>query len=404
MERDTARAFAVLLAVQKYNEEENGFNLVFLLNYYLTQMKAASSVKFVFSEFKGFLGFLKIYLKDKIIISSALFEGSKNVVVKNVLIKRGKRNRLFLHASAMALLTLGVIVSPFIADSNPFSPQNNKSNVLEGNSETSYLASIDVFQTQISNVRDEIITYEVQKGDTISTIAKKFAVSEDTIKWANNLINDNITVGDELQILPTTGIAHKVAQGDTVYSIAKKYQINAQGIVDFPFNDFANPQTFSLVTGQIVIVPNGIKPSEQAQPQYARQTYIATGPTTLSDSGFTWPLRGEISQFFSWYHKAVDILSPIGTPIVSSTNGNVAGVFVGGWNGGYGTHIIIQGDNGYQTLYAHMSAVNVSTGQTVSAGKTIIGWVGMTGRTTGAHVHFEVRGNGDIFNPMAFLR
>lgn len=326
------------------------------------------------------------------------------MVVKNVLIKRGKRNRLFLHASAMVLLTLGVIISPFIADSNPFSSQKNSANTFESGDQVSYLASGDVFQTQLSNVRDEIITYEVQKGDTLSTIAKKFAITDDTIRWANNISGDNITVGDSLKILPTTGISHKVESGDTVYSIAKKYQTNAQGIVDFPFNDFANPQTFSLVTGQIVIVPNGIKPSEQAQPQYVQRSYIAQGPTSLSGAGFTWPIHGEVSQFFSWYHKALDITSPIGTPIAAATNGQVAQVYVGGWNGGYGTHVIIQGDNGYQTLYAHMSAVNVSVGQSVSAGKTVVGWVGMTGRTTGPHVHFEVRGNGDIFNPMAFLR
>lgn len=366
-------------------------------------MKAASSVKFLFSEFGAFLSFLKIYLKDKIVIISTLFEGSKNVVVKNVLIKRGKRNRLFLHASAMVLLTLGVIVSPFIADSNPFSTQKDNSSTFQGSQEASSLASGDVFQTQVSNVRDKIITYEVQKGDTLSTIAKKFAINEDTIKWANDLTSDNITVGDQLKILPTAGISHKVESGDTVYSIAKKYQVNPQGIVDFPFNDFANPQTFSLVTGQIVIVPNGVKPSQQAQPQYVRQTYIASGPTSLSDSGFTWPIHGEVSQFFSWYHQALDIISPVGTPIASATNGRVTEVYVGGWNGGYGTHVIIQGDNGYQTLYAHMSGVNISVGDTVAAGKTVIGWVGLTGRTTGSHVHFEIRGNGGFFNPMAFL-
>ena len=336
---------------------------------------------------------------------SNIFEKNKNVIVKSVLIKRGKRNRFFLHVSAMAVLSIGVLISPFITQSNPFSENKNLLSFAQGIAgEEKSLEPQDVFQTQASDKpRSEIVTYTVQKGDTITGIAKKFGISEDTIKWQNDLKSDYITVGDTLQILPVSGMAHKVVAGDTVYTIAKKYSANAQAIVDFPFNDFADPQTFSLVTGQIIIVPDGVQPA--AAPTYiARQTYIPTGPVVISGAGFTWPVRGTMNQYYSWYHKGIDIGAPVGTPIIAAQSGVIVEAASGGWNYGYGTHVIISGDNGYQSMYAHMSALNVGAGQTVVAGSTVVGWVGLTGRTTGAHLHFEVRSGEALLDPLSFLR
>lgn len=362
------------------------------------------AVSYTKSEFASFMLFLSSYTKEKVMFFSNIFEKNKNTVVKSILIKRGKRNRFFLHVSAMAVLSLGVLISPLITEQNPFSENEDLLSFAQDiSSEQQNLAPQDVFQTQLSEKpRAEIITYTVQKGDTLSGIAKKFNVSEDTLRWRNGLRNDSITVGDTLEVLPVTGVAHKVTSGDTIYSIAKKYSTNPQGIVDFPFNDFADPQTFSLVIGQTVVVPEGVQP--QAQPTYvARRSYTPTGPVVISGAGFTWPLRGAMNQYFSWYHKAVDIGAPVGTPVVAAHSGTVSYAIAGGWNYGYGTHVIITGSNGYQTLYAHMSGLNVSSGQFVSAGSTVVGWVGMTGRTTGPHLHFEVRSGGGLLNPLSFL-
>ena len=362
------------------------------------------NLKYLKSEFASFLLFLSSYSKEKIMFFSNIFEKNKNNVVKSILIKRGKRNRFFLHVSAMAVLSLGVLISPLITSENPFSENENLLSFAQDiSTEQQNLAPQDVFQTQLSDKpRSEIITYTVQKGDTLSGIAGKFGVSEDTLKWQNSLRGDSITVGDTLEVLPVTGVAHKVTSGDTIYSIAKKYNSNPQAIVDFPFNDFADPQTFSLVVGQTVIVPEGVQP--QAQPTYiARRTFIPTGPVVVSGAGFTWPVRGTMNQYYSWYHKAIDIGSPVGTPVVAAQSGTVSYAIAGGWNYGYGTHVIISGDNGYQTLYAHMSGLNVSAGQNVVAGSTVVGWVGLTGRTTGAHLHFEVRSGGGLLNPLGFL-
>lgn len=309
-----------------------------------------------------------------------------------------------MHIAAMGVLGIGVIVSPFLAETYPIF-SGDKVNALQISSPTSsesIVVDADIFQTNISlKPRDKIIDYRVEKGDTLSTIAEKFGISTETVRWANDLTNDNITVGDSLKIIPVTGIAYKVAKGESVYSIAKKLDSEPQKIVDFPFNDFANPETFSLVEGQILIVPDGVKPAEQ--PTFRRQVYIASGPVTISGLGFTWPIRGVVSQFAAWYHMAIDIVASIGSPVVAAQNGVVSGVSVGMWDSGYGTSVYVKNGD-VETHYAHLGGVNVSVGQSVSAGSTVLGWIGMTGRTTGPHVHFEVIKAGVLVNPLSYLQ
>ncbi len=356
--------------------------------------------------FPVFLGVFSAYLKSKLVGFSIIFESNKNILVRFFMMKRGRYSRPFLHLSALAVLTVGVIVAPFLASTYPvFSQNSTNSAVISSSAAQSIVVGENVFQTNISQKpRDKVITYTVQKGDTISTVAQKFGISTETIKWANDLTSDSLAVGDTLSILPVTGVAYKVASGDTVYTIAKKFNTDPQKIVDFPFNDFANPETFSLVTGQILIVPDGIKPSEQLY--YKPQVYIAQGPssTSFSGSGFTWPVHGIVTQFASWYHMALDIAAPYGTPIVAAKSGTVASVSTGSWDYGYGNDVIVDHGGGYKSLYAHMEAVNVSAGQHVVGGSTVIGWIGLTGRTTGPHVHFEIRVNNVTQNPLPFLQ
>lgn len=368
--------------------------------------KHFSNATYLTKEFKDFSVFFNSYLKEKTFLYSSHFERNKNIVVKTILIKRGKRNRVFLHASTIGVLTAGVVISPFISQADLFTGQPTSIYAQNIQQDALSLTPDNVFRTDASEKpRDEIMDYTVQKGDTVSTIAKKFAISEDTIRWANGLKNDKITVGDQVKILPVTGVSHKVERGDTVYSIAQKYDTNPQVIVDFPFNDFANPQTFSLVEGQIVIVPDGIMPDERpSAPRRTQPRYIASpGNQQVFGSGFAWPINGTMNQYFSWYHPGLDLGASTGTPIVAAQSGTVVAVYTSGWNSGYGSHVIIQG-GGYTTLYAHMSQVAASVGQSVTAGQSVIGYVGSTGRSTGPHLHFEVRGAGGNVNPLNFLQ
>lgn len=363
-------------------------------------------IKFVSRELREFFGFFFYYLRKKVLIFSFRFEKHKNILVKFFLMKRGRYNRPFLHLTTMGVLLFGVLIAPFLADTFPIF--SSRASVLDlatdSANKQSILVGEEVFQTAISaKPRDKIVTYTVEKGDTLSSIAKKFGISEDTITWENNLTGDSLTIGQELDILPVSGIAHKVYAGDTVYSIAKKYATDAQKIVDFPFNEFAgNGESFALVTGQILIVPDGIKPSEQQN--FRPQVFIAQGPVPVASGGFTYPVRGGISQFFSWYHPGLDITAPYGTPIVASHNGTVVEIHTGTYDGGYGNNVYISNGNGIVSHYAHMMAVNVSVGQQVTGGSSVIGWIGMTGRTTGPHVHFEIRVNGATVNPLSYIR
>lgn len=345
------------------------------------------------------------YLKKKVIVLSIFFEKNKNILVRLFTIKRGRYNRPFLHISAMGVLAIGVIVSPFLADTFPiFSPNSSRSlDIAQAATKQSIVIGENVFETRKSDKpRDKVLIYTVQKGDTISTIANKFDVSQDTIRWANDLTNDNITVGDELKILPVTGLEYKVQRGESVYSIAKKLDTDPQKIVDFPFNDFANSETFALVEGQRLIVPDGVKPSEQ--PFIKRQVFIAEGPLSVYASGFTWPVHGIVTQFSSWYHTAIDIAASLGTPVVAAQSGTITQVDQGTWDGGYGTNLWISNGDGLESHYAHLSGVNVSVGEKVTRGSTVIGWIGMTGRTTGPHVHFEIRKSGVLVNPLSYLQ
>lgn len=364
-----------------------------------------NSLKKLAGEFKDFNSFLFSFLKAKVVRSSLYFEKNKNSLVKLFMVKRGRYNRLFLHFSTIGVLGIGLITAPFLASTYPvFSANTEEDLIIDSKTEKSQPIAVDddVFHTKISQKpRDKIIEYRVERGDTVSTIAQKFGISEDTIRWENNMSNDNITVGDTLRILPVTGMAYKVSSGESVYTIAQKLDTNPQQIVDFPFNEFANPETFSLIEGQILIVPDGIKPSAP-RPVAPKRTYIAQGPTSVSSTGLAWPLTGGISQYASWYHMAIDITNAVGTPIVAAQSGTVTKALVGTWDGGYGTNVMVD-NGGVKTLYAHLSSVNVSVGDTVEAGKTVIGWVGMTGRTTGPHLHFEVYKNGVLVNPLSYL-
>jgi murein DD-endopeptidase MepM/ murein hydrolase activator NlpD len=307
----------------------------------------------------------------------------------------------------MGVLSVGILIAPFLADTYPIFAA--KSPVFAQQSDRQSATTIevgqDVFETELSQKpRDKVITYSVEKGDTVETIAKKFGISSDTIRWANDINSaDFLSIGQELKILPVTGIVHKVAPGETIYSIADKYNTSAQGIVDFPFNTFADPETFAMIAGQMVIVPGGVAPSEQ--PTYIRkpEVYIATGTAPIGSNGWYFPVEGVISQYASWYHMALDIAGPIGTPVYAAYSGTVTGVSLGGWDSGYGNNVWVINPDGVATHYAHLNGANVSVGQNVVGGQTIVGFRGNTGRSTGPHTHFEVRVNGSLVNPLTYV-
>jgi len=354
-----------------------------------------------YSNLKFFLTELFAYLSTKLKFLFIRFENGKNVFVTGLYKKRGKYAKRFVHSGMAGLAAFGMIIAPVVAQEFPgksVDPWNtpSPSSVLSASTEEQ-----DTTTLISDKLRDKILEYEVKEGDTVSSIADKFGISTDTMRWQNNLTKDTIKVGRILEILPVTGISHKVQKGDTVYSMAKKYDASPQSIVDFPYNSFVNDETFELAVGQMIIVPDGVKPAEKAVAPRIRQLTPDAG-TVVASGVFVWPASGSISQTFSWYHPGDDIANKSGPDILAADSGRVV---VAGWvdNFGYGNRVIIDHGNGYRTLYAHMAKVYVTPGQMVKRGDPI-GKMGSTGRSTGTHLHFEVSLNGVRLNPLSVLR
>lgn len=233
---------------------------------------------------------------------------------------------------------------------------------------------------------DEISVYEVKKGDTITEVAKLFNVSANTIVWANNLKSKTIAPGDILVILPITGIKHTVKKGDTVATLAKKYKADVDDIAKY--NGLLADA--SLVIGATVVVPDG--EIEVVAPVKAKAKVASVKKYTTTTVGFlSRPLVGGRKTQGLHGNNAVDIGATPGTPIVAAASGRAIVAKMGGYNGGYGNMVIISHEKGIQTVYAHMQDVYIVQGQAVTQGQ-VIGEVGNSGRSSGPHLHFEVRG------------
>ncbi|MBI4058582.1 M23 family metallopeptidase [Candidatus Gottesmanbacteria bacterium] len=326
-------------------------------------------------------------------------EGKKDILVTMLVAKRGLYQRPFLHASFFVLAIGGVVGVPIIANNYTVSAQDQLASYTPPSAVLSSFDDQGTLTQESEKPRDKIWTHTVRDGETLGTIAEVYRVSIESIKWANpTLKDDKLSIGQKLEIPPVTGIVHKVKKGESIYSIAKKYQTDAQNILNFPFNDFADLDTFALTAGQTLIVPDGVMP--EAKPVQTPKLLAQAG-TSAGNGQFIWPINGIISQRPVSYHMALDIANPALPPILASDGGTVVGVEKQKY--GYGWHVIIDHFNGFQTLYAHLSDIYVTVGQNVTKG-AIIGQVGSTGRSSGPHLHFEIRKNGVALNPLGFLQ
>lgn len=258
--------------------------------------------------------------------------------------------------------------------------------------------------------RDEIILHAVQPGESIGTIADKYGISINTILWANNLTTRSyIRPGDQLKILPTSGLIHKIIKGDNLVKIAKLYKAQESEIIK---TNKLQANGTDIVIGEELIIPGGTKPQpvvtyKPPARQYQQLETISAPPASSNaspgSSGYIWPAGvHHITQYFSWRHTGLDIAGPVGTPLYAAKAGTVIRSQCG-WNGGYGCHIVIDHGSGMTTLYGHASRLFVAVGDVVEQGQTIAA-MGSTGRSTGPHVHFEVRINNKRLNPLTYVR
>lgn len=360
-------------------------------------------------DFLSYLVFLRFYLRKRGYSNFSKFEIIKDFVVDLLYKKRGKYARPFLHFGTIGLIFVVIIFGPIILQQSEQSEQGKAATSGILSSAAAYNQNFSTLQAEeVRQYRGgEIISHTVQEGEMLSSIAERYGLDVSTILWENNMSDkDKIKPGQQLSILPVDGIKHKVKRGETIYSIGKKYGLegsSVQAIVDYPFNEFMNDETFELANGQYLIVPGGIKKETQVTVTRKIGTIDWTGDAgAVSATGqFIRPARGRITQGYSFYHKAIDIAERSGGPIIAADSGTVVAA---GWDpSGYGNKVVLDHGNGYQTLYAHLSVIQVRVGQRVNRGD-VLGQMGSTGRSTGTHLHFEIRQGGVLLNPLSFVR
>lgn len=283
-----------------------------------------------------------------------------------------------------------------------------------------------VHTTIPSRPRQEVVKYVVEEGDTIFGIAENFGLEPETILWGNYyiLLDDPhaLQPGQELNILPVNGTYHEWQQGEGLNGISSYYGVKPEDIINYPANnldiaaigDFANP---NIPPGTWLIVPSGRREFvswsaplgvTRENPAYAR--VLGPGACDAISGGavgygtFVWPSNKHYLSGFDYSpnanHWGIDIAGNEGEGVYATD----AGVIVySGWNNyGYGNMILIDHGGGFQSLYAHLSGLNVLCGQSVGQGD-VIGAIGNTGRSSGAHLHFEIMTSSYKANPWDLL-
>ena len=256
-----------------------------------------------------------------------------------------------------------------------------------------------------------VASYTVQPGDALFSIAAQFNIKPETLMWANDDIlkgsPDSLRIGQVFKIPPVDGVYYQVQAGDTLASIAKKFSANLDDILNWPGNSI-DLTTEQVTPGDYVMVPGGheklvvwVVPSVPSTGALSRSgNPCGAGPV---GSGFIWPTGNHYlsgNDFWSG-HPGIDIAAGLGAPVWAAAAGTVT-IAQGGWNGGYGNVVMIDHNNGYLTVYGHLSQINVVPCESVSAG-TLIGLAGSTGNSTGPHLHFEIRQNGVAVDPWYLL-
>jgi len=287
------------------------------------------------------------------------------------------------------------------------------------------LNRVAVLDTEVPvRPRVDVITYTVEQGDSIFSIADNFGLKAETVLWGNfDLLEDNphlLKMGQALNILPINGTYYQWHEDDTLPHVAEFFKVDPEAIIEYPGNRFDLTETTieepGIDEGAWIIVPDGWRPIKDWGPPAitrsnpASAAYYGAGHCGAVYEGaigfgtFVWPTTShQISgyQYDAAIHPAIDIGGQIGNAIYATDSGVV--VYAGWSDYGYGYLIVIDHGTGWQSAYAHLSAVGVYCGQSVFQG-TMIGGLGSTGNSSGPHLHFELIYNGVKVNPLNYIQ
>jgi LysM repeat protein len=255
----------------------------------------------------------------------------------------------------------------------------------------------------------EFETYTVLRGDTPSEIAYQYGIKTETLLGGNPFLSQESSLMQPdmvLTILPIDGVLHDVQPGDTLESISEQYGIPVEDIIayepnnlEFPFRLY--PETQILVPGAIADVFVWTPPSLASVRSGGGSSGGGVAPAIVGTGTFVYPVGSRNFSQRYWYgHPGIDIALSEGSGVYASDTGTVT---FAGWNiYGYGNLIVINHGNGYETFYGHLSGINVFPGQIVYQGN-VIGAVGNTGNSSGPHIHFEIRTNGNQDDPCWYI-
>ncbi|MEM7112951.1 MAG: peptidoglycan DD-metalloendopeptidase family protein [Chloroflexota bacterium] len=247
-------------------------------------------------------------------------------------------------------------------------------------------------------------TYIVERGDTPNKIADRFGISAETLLGGNPSLSEEsslLQVDAELIILPIDGVLHTVVPGDTLEEISARYGISVDSIVAYAPNQLEFP--YRLYPETQILVPGAVREVFVWTPPTLETVRASFGgtPLVVGTGTFVFPVSSRNFTQYYWYgHRGIDVALSEGSAVFASDTGTVT---FAGWNiYGFGNLIVVNHGNGYETLYAHLSGINVRTGQIVNQGN-VIGATGNTGNSSGPHIHFEIRLNGNQDDPCWFI-